>query len=87
MLQTLRTSSRLLAKRWLPLAEELKSLDAKLDELTSQNAKRLHGPQTAAVMVAVAGDKPERLKSKAALAAICGASRLHVYLAKRAGIV
>ena len=50
---------RLLAKRWQPLAEELKTLDAMLDRLTSQHARRLRerfgvGPQTAAVLVAVA---------------------------------
>ncbi|MFP3561220.1 IS110 family transposase, partial [Paraburkholderia sp. SIMBA_049] len=35
MLQTLTTTLRLLAKRWLTLADELKSLDAMLDSLTS----------------------------------------------------
>ncbi|WP_258879153.1 transposase [Paraburkholderia sp. BL6669N2] len=34
------------------------------------------GPQTAAVLVAVAGDNPERLKNEAALAALCGTSPL-----------
>lgn len=34
------------------------------------------GPQTAAVLLSVAGDNPERLKSEAALAALCGASPL-----------
>ncbi|WP_118186090.1 IS110 family transposase [Paraburkholderia phosphatilytica] len=81
MLQTLTTTLRLLAKRWLTLAEELKALDTMLDSLTSQHARRLRdrfgvGPQTAAVLVAVAGDNPERLKSEAALAALCGTSPL-----------
>nr|WP_244125313.1 IS110 family transposase [Burkholderia gladioli] len=81
MLQTLTTTLRLLAKRWLALAEELNTLDAMLDRLTSQHASRLRdrfgvGPQTAAVLVAVAGDNPERLKSEAALAALCGTSPL-----------
>jgi hypothetical protein len=67
MLQTLTTTLRLLAKRWLTLAEELKALDAMLDSLTSQHARRVRErfgvrPQTAAVLVAVAGDNPERLK-------------------------
>jgi hypothetical protein len=49
----------------------LKALDAMLDSLTSQHARRIRerfgvGPQTAAVFVAVAGDNPERLKSEAA---------------------
>lgn len=81
LLQTLTSTLRLLAKRWLMLAEELKTLDAMLERLTTQHARRLRerfgvGPQTAAVLVAVAGDNPERLKSEAALAALCGASPL-----------
>ncbi|WP_204987573.1 transposase [Nitrosomonas sp. GH22] len=71
----------LLTRRWLMLSAELKELDATLDHLTSQSAKRLRsqfgaGPQTAAVLVAVAGDNPERLRNEAALAALCGASPL-----------
>ena len=81
LLQTLTTTLRLLAKRWLMLAEELKALDAMLESLTSQHARRLRErfgvrPQTAAVLVAAAGDNPERLKSEAALAALCGTSPL-----------
>ena len=81
ILQTLTTTLRLLAKRWLALSEELGRLDAMLDQLTRQHAGRLRkrlgvGPQTAAVLVAVAGDNPERLKSESALAALCGASPL-----------
>ena len=49
--------------------------------VTSLHARRLRerfgvGPQTAAVLVAVAGDNPERLKGEAALAALCGTSPL-----------
>lgn len=63
------------------LAEELSTLDVMLDHSTSQHARRLRkrfgvGPQTAAVLVAVAGDNPERLKNEAALAALCGTSPL-----------
>jgi transposase len=58
-----------------------KVLDAMLDRLTREHAKRLRerfgvGPQTAAELIAVAGDNPERLKSEAALAALCGTSPL-----------
>ncbi|WZW56691.1 hypothetical protein WN985_29790 [Burkholderia pyrrocinia] len=62
MLQTLATTLRLLAKRYLALTDELKTLDAMLERLTLKHARRLRerfgvGPQTAAVLVAVAGDK------------------------------
>lgn len=68
LLQTLTSTLKLLAKRWLMLAAELKELDATLDRLTRQSAKRLReqfgvGPQTAAILIAVAGDNPERLRS------------------------
>ncbi|MGE6821309.1 IS110 family transposase [Pseudomonas soli] len=81
MLQALTTTLRLLAKRYLSLTEELSTLDALLEQLTLKHARRLRerfgvGPQTAAVLVAVAGDNPERLKSDAALAALCGTSPL-----------
>jgi transposase len=81
MLQTLATTLRLLAKRYLALAEELKTLDAMIESLTLKHGRRLRerfgvGPQTAAVLVAVAGDNPEHLKSDAALAALCGTSPL-----------
>jgi len=80
-LQTLATTLRLLAKRWLSLTAELKELDATLEHLTILAAKRLRhqfgvGPQTAATLVAVAGDNPERLRSEAALAALCGVNPL-----------
>ncbi len=80
-LQTLATTLRLLAKRWLSLTAELRELDATLESLTKQAAKRLRsqfgvGPQTAATLLAVAGDNPERLRSEAALAALCGANPL-----------
>ncbi len=63
------------------LSVELKELDATLDHLTSQSAKRLRsqfgvGPQTAVILLAVAGDNPERLRNEAALAASCGGSPL-----------
>ena len=79
----------MLAKRWLMLSAELKELDATLDRLTSQSAKRLRnqfgvGPQTAATLIAAARDNPERLRNKAALAALCGASPLQASSGKTA---
>lgn len=81
LLQTLTTTLRLLAKRWLMLTAELKELDALLEHLTNQSAPHLReqfgvGPQTAATLIAVAGDNPERLRSEAALAALCGVNPL-----------
>ncbi|THJ37429.1 IS110 family transposase, partial [Aeromonas veronii] len=54
LLHTLTTTLCLLAKRWLLLADEVEKLDAMLDALTHQHARRLReqfgvGPQTAAV--------------------------------------
>ena len=81
MLQSLLATLRLLAKRWLALKAEVKVLDAELEQLTRQHASRLRqkfgvGAQTAAVLVCVAGDNPDRLKSEASLAALCGVSPL-----------
>ena len=80
-LRTLAKTLRMLAKRWLYLTAELKELDNALEHLTSLAAKRLRhqfgiGPQTAATLLSVAGDNPERLRSEAALASLCGANPL-----------
>ncbi len=77
LLQTMTITLKSLARRWLMLSEELKQLDRQLDELTQKYAGQLRGrfgvgPQTAAILLSVAGDNPERLKSEAALASLCG---------------
>lgn len=41
MLQTLTTTLRFMAKRWLTLAEEFKALDAMLDSLANQHFRRI----------------------------------------------
>jgi|SRR5437879_2856513 len=66
----------------------VQGLDAMLERLPSQHAKRLReqfgvGLRTAAVLIAVAGDNPERLRSETALAALCGARPLQVSSRKR----
>lgn len=66
---------RRLAKRWVALTEELTELDESLDKLTRKYASSLRsqfgvGPQTAAALLAVTGDNPERLKNEAALASL-----------------
>jgi len=58
---------------------EIAELDQLLGELVAQAAPRLLkqpgiGPEIAARMLLVAGDNPTRLRSDAALAALCGAS-------------
>ena len=73
-----RQKERLVAQA---LAAELKELDAALEQLTTQFAPHLReqfgvGSQTAAMLSAVAGEHPERLRSKAALAARCGVNPL-----------
>jgi transposase len=81
MLEILNITLKSLAKRWQSLVDELKVLDKTLEQITTKFAARLRGqfgfgPSTAAIMMSVAGDNPERLKSEAALAALCGASPL-----------
>lgn len=81
LLQTMTITLKSLAKRWLALSTELKQLDKKLEELTNKYAVQLRtrfgvGPNTAAILLSVAGDNPERLKSEAALAALCGVNPL-----------
>jgi transposase len=81
LLETITMTIKSLAKRWLALSKELKELDRKLEELTKTYAVQLRarfgvGPNTAAILLSVAGDNPERLKSEAALAALCGVNPL-----------
>jgi len=79
--QSLILTIKLLAKRWTVLAAELKLLDQELDRLTKVYCARLRnrmgvGPYCAAILVTAAGDNPERLKSEASLASLCGVNPL-----------
>src|SRR4051794_15970902 len=74
-----RKALRSLAHRWQQLDTEVRELDVDLKQLTALAAPRLLaepgiGPETAAKLLIVAGDNPDRLRSDAALAALCGAS-------------
>lgn len=65
----------------MSVTEELNELDESLNKLTRKYASNLRsqfgvGPQTAATLLAVAGDNPERLKNEAALASLCGVNPL-----------
>jgi len=76
-----RRTLRLLAARWLRLSDELRELNATLASLTQLAAPTLLGrygvgPHTAATLMLTAGDNPDRLRSEAALAALCGVSPL-----------
>ena len=69
---------RALARRYLMLDAEIKSHDAALDALTTACApalKEAHGMATgtAAEMLILVGDNPERIYSEAAFAKLCGA--------------
>lgn len=74
-------SLRSLARRIQALNAELKELMADLDGLTQAACPGLRqsygiGIDGAAVLLTAAGDNPERIRSEAAFAAICGANPL-----------
>ncbi len=73
-----KTSLRGIARRWLALNTEVRDHDASLGQLTQQLAPDLMqahgmGTGTAAEMLILLGDNPERIRSEAALAKLCGA--------------
>ncbi len=73
-----KASLRAIARRWPALDEEIKSHDSHLEALTTARAPKLvqahgMGAGTAATMLLLVGDNPERIRSEAALAKLCGA--------------
>lgn len=69
---------RATARRWLDLADEISGHDILLDDLTEQTAPTLRegfgiGADTAAEMLIIFGDNPDRIRSEAAFAKLCGA--------------
>jgi len=73
-----KASLRAIARRWLALDEEIRGHDAHLERLTAARAPELvrahgMGPGTAAAMLLLVGDNPERIRSEAAFAKLCGA--------------
>ncbi len=73
-----KASLRAIARRWLALDDEIKGHDAQLEQLTRQRAPELveahgMGAGTAAEMLLLVGDNPERIRSEAAFAKLCGA--------------
>ena len=76
-LASAKASLRALARRWLLLDAEIKQHDAYLELLTATRAPNLleaHGMATgtAAEMLLLIGDNPERIHSEAAFAKLCG---------------
>ncbi|MDT0164193.1 IS110 family transposase [Actinotalea sp. AC32] len=70
---------RTLAKRYQALGAEIREHDTILDDLTRQAAPTLReaigiGADTAAEMLIVLGDNPDRIHSEAAFAKLCGTS-------------
>ena len=68
---------RALAKRWQFLDIEVKDHDRILDELTQRVSPTLRegfgiGPDTAAELLIVMGDNPDRVRSEACFAKLCG---------------
>lgn len=72
---------RSLARRWRELSAEVKEHEALLERLTREVAPQLVdafgiGPDTAAEVLIVAGDNPQRIRSEAAWAKLCGVAPL-----------
>jgi transposase len=70
---------RSVARRYRALSEEIADLDARLHRLVAEAAPELIslpavGTDHAATLLVVAGDNPERLKSEASFASLCGVS-------------
>jgi transposase len=73
-----KASLRAIARRWLALDAEIKAHDRHLEELTQECAPTMleaHGMAagTAAEMLLLVGDNPDRIRSEAAFAKLCGA--------------
>ena len=70
---------RLLARRYQTLTAEIGELDTQIKDLCARANPALLattgiGPDTAAALLVAAGDNPERMRSEASFAALCGAS-------------
>jgi transposase len=74
-----RFALRSVARRYEALSEEIAALEAQLDRLVAEVAPELVrlpgvGTNHAATLLVLAGDNPERLKSEASFASLCGVS-------------
>lgn len=78
---SVRWTLRLLARRHDTLSAELKAIDAAIAPLLALHAPQLLrlrgvGPDVAGALLVVAGDNPQRLRSEASFAALCGVTPL-----------
>ena len=74
-----RFAMRSVARRYRALSEEIAELDAQIRRLVEEAAPELSaldgvGPDTAATLLVAAGDNPDRLRSEASFAHLCGAA-------------
>lgn len=74
-----KTALRTLACRYQALSTEIAALDTQLGELSAKACPKLVdtfgvGPDVAGALLVAAGDNPERLRSEAAFAMLCGAA-------------
>lgn len=70
---------RSVARRYRQLSEEIAELEGQIERLVKEASPELVslegvGPDTAATLMIVAGDNPDRLRSEAAFANLCGAA-------------
>ena len=70
---------RSIARRNQSLSEEIAELDAQIERLLAEVAPQLIslpfiGTESAAMLLTVAGDNPERLRTEASFASLCGVS-------------
>jgi transposase len=77
--QAVKAALRSLARRYQSLSLEMGELEARLDELTVRANAALRGAKgvgtdVASILLVAAGDNPERLRSEASFAALCGVS-------------
>ncbi|HKY74657.1 MAG TPA: IS110 family transposase [Acidimicrobiia bacterium] len=76
-----KTALRMLARRALALGEEIRALDIILDPIVEELAPELLtrpgvGCEVAGALLVAAGDNPQRLRSEAGFANLCGVSPL-----------
>ena len=78
---------RSVARRYEALSEEIAELEAHLDRLVAQAAPELVslagiGTDNAATLLIVAGDNPQRLRSEASFASLCGVAPIEASCGK-----